>query len=430
MYKIKDVLIEGFWGQHTIKTPFYEDVNIFIGINGTGKTTFIHILQAVLSIDMESISNLQFDKVVLRLTKGKSTRKIQVTKTSDLHEYKSLTYQISRTKYSFPLISREYGTTRYRTGLLHPQYYQDLEEVRYKLSALINISFLSVYREDLLDQDEFRERDRRKDVFMNPVDLKLMKLMSELTAYQLELEKRTGELSDQFQKNVLKTMLFNEEFDHVDITKRIDLDNEKINDIKTKLEQAYKDLEILDKKIIESIQKHVDQISNAAQAINKYVEDSSSSVYVNHVTPLTLLRRTRRIIELSSALEEKKEEIFRPIEKYLKLLGEYIKEKSFTTTKVGLNVKKANESFPISELSSGEKQLIILLTESLLQKMKPTVFFADEPEISLHISWQRKIIPSIMELNKNAQIIVATHSPEIVGKWKAKTINMENIIYG
>ena len=71
-----------------------------------------------------------------------------------------------------------------------------------------------------------------------------------------------------------------------------------------------------------------------------------------------------------------------------------------------------------------------LLTEALLQKSKETLFIADEPELSLYIEWQRKVISSISILNPNAQIIIATHSPEIVGKFKDKAINMENIIYG
>lgn len=75
------------------------------------------------------------------------------------------------------------------------------------------------------------------------------------------------------------------------------------------------------------------------------------------------------------------------------------------------------ENRPINSisLSSGEKQLIILLTEALLQKSMPNIFIADEPELSLHIGWQRIIIEKILEMNPMAQIIVATHSPEIAG---------------
>ena len=71
---------------------------------------------------------------------------------------------------------------------------------------------------------------------------------------------------------------------------------------------------------------------------------------------------------------------------------------------------------------------MILLVETLLQKNQPFIFLADEPEISLHIEWQAKVISSIRQLNFEAQVIVATHSPEIAGSWKGNVINMEDII--
>ena len=80
-----------------------------------------------------------------------------------------------------------------------------------------------------------------------------------------------------------------------------------------------------------------------------------------------------------------------------------------------------------SLLSSGEKQLLVLLIQTLLQENKPYVFLADEPELSLHIDWQRNIVGAIHEMNPNAQIIVATHSPEVAGQWIQKIIPMESI---
>ena len=74
---------------------------------------------------------------------------------------------------------------------------------------------------------------------------------------------------------------------------------------------------------------------------------------------------------------------------------------------------------------------MILLTETLLQQKQPFVFIADEPELSLHIEWQRNLISSIRKLNPNAQIIFATHAPEIAGNYSTRLINMENVtIYG
>ena len=88
-------------------------------------------------------------------------------------------------------------------------------------------------------------------------------------------------------------------------------------------------------------------------------------------------------------------------------------------------VKSLN--IPITSLSSGEKQLFILLSEALLQQASSHLFIADEPELSLHIEWQQMILQTLSELNPNAQIIVATHSPEIAGSFPSKVINMKNI---
>ena len=71
---------------------------------------------------------------------------------------------------------------------------------------------------------------------------------------------------------------------------------------------------------------------------------------------------------------------------------------------------------------------MILLTETILQKNAPFVFLADEPELSLHIEWQEKIISSIKRLNDLSQVIVATHTPEIAAGWNKNLINMEDII--
>jgi predicted ATPase len=79
-------------------------------------------------------------------------------------------------------------------------------------------------------------------------------------------------------------------------------------------------------------------------------------------------------------------------------------------------------------LSSGEKQLLILLSEVLLQKQSPSVFIADEPELSLHVNWQEKLVGSLRSLNTQAQIIAATHSPDIVGTLSDRAIDMESII--
>ena len=65
-------------------------------------------------------------------------------------------------------------------------------------------------------------------------------------------------------------------------------------------------------------------------------------------------------------------------------------------------------------LSSGEKQILIILLTVLVEDNLPYVLFMDEPEVSLHIEWQKRLIDLCLELNPNVQIILTTQSPAVV----------------
>ncbi len=84
-----------------------------------------------------------------------------------------------------------------------------------------------------------------------------------------------------------------------------------------------------------------------------------------------------------------------------------------TDTKVSL---KTNDGNPLElrSLSAGEKHLLRILFEAV--SASESTLIIDEPEISLHIEWQRTLLSSIMEINPALQLIVATHSPEIMAE--------------
>jgi ABC-type multidrug transport system ATPase subunit len=65
-------------------------------------------------------------------------------------------------------------------------------------------------------------------------------------------------------------------------------------------------------------------------------------------------------------------------------------------------------------LSSGEKQMLVILLTALTEDRRPTVLFMDEPEASLHFEWQKRLITMVRELNPQAQIILTTHSPAVI----------------
>ena len=81
------------------------------------------------------------------------------------------------------------------------------------------------------------------------------------------------------------------------------------------------------------------------------------------------------------------------------------------------------------QLSSGEKQMLIILLTVLIEKRQPYTIFMDEPEISLHVEWQQRLISLVRELNPQAQIILTTHSPAVImNGWADCVTDVEDII--
>lgn len=80
-------------------------------------------------------------------------------------------------------------------------------------------------------------------------------------------------------------------------------------------------------------------------------------------------------------------------------------------------------------LSSGEKQLLIILLTVLCQEEKQAVLLLDEPEISMHLRWQYELIDIIRHLNPHCQVVIATHSPSIFNDgWRDKVFWVGDIV--
>jgi len=118
-------------------------------------------------------------------------------------------------------------------------------------------------------------------------------------------------------------------------------------------------------------------------------------------------------------LTEKKDEIKSEVYKLLNNFREII-DSMFQDTHKKINLESIEKSFSISsqnkeleplDLSSGEKQVLIIFLTVLLKENKPYILMMDEPENSLHSEWQIHFVNNIRKLNKNVQIIIATHNP-------------------
>lgn len=127
-----------------------------------------------------------------------------------------------------------------------------------------------------------------------------------------------------------------------------------------------------------------------------------------------------RIIELltSGVLEDqmKAAEVSRPKTKFQDLIDELFSETGKKIMRKSNEIRFEQEGDILTpyQLSSGEKQMLIILLTVLVQDNKHCSLFMDEPEISLHIEWQQKLINLIRTLNPNVQIILTTHSPAVI----------------
>lgn len=428
MFLITHVEIDGFWGKYKVATEFHPDVNIFIGKNGTGKTTFINMLSAVLKGDLKSLLLLDFQKITISLTdENLKTKTISVTKSeSPETSVQDIVYKLGPKTYKFSVSVRDIDmlvrSTRRRSMMS-----DSLLELENGIAKLVNITSLTVHRITFdYSEDDYR-LVRRSENIMPPIDQRLDELMQHLKGYQLTLAKQANEISSRLQKEVLVSMLYNPDFDRFSGNEsEIELGKEK-----DELSRAYQELGALDGNTKEKIDEHINALNRSLANIREsQTKKSSRGLRVDDIMPMSLLRRTQHIIGLSLKAEQQKQQVFELVDLFTQIIKSFIDDKDVTITPSGdLQVMKGKKVIGMPALSSGEKQLLILLTETLLQKRAPFIFLADEPELSLHIEWQAKIIPSITKLNTSAQVIVATHSPEIAAGGKDKVIDMEDIFH-
>ena len=127
-----------------------------------------------------------------------------------------------------------------------------------------------------------------------------------------------------------------------------------------------------------------------------------------------------RIIELltSGNPEDqiKATEVSRPKARFQDLIDQLFSEtgKKIIRKSNEIQFEQLGETLTPYQLSSGEKQMLVILLTVLVQDNQHATLFMDEPEVSLHIEWQQKLIYNIKQLNPNVQIILTTHSPAVI----------------
>ena len=114
--------------------------------------------------------------------------------------------------------------------------------------------------------------------------------------------------------------------------------------------------------------------------------------------------------------QEKAKETSYPKIHFQDLVDELFQEtqKKIDRTCNELQFVQYGEKLTLYHLSSGEKQMLVILLTVLLQNEQPYVLLMDEPEVSLHVEWQEQLINIVRSMNPHVQIILTTHSPAVI----------------
>jgi len=151
----------------------------------------------------------------------------------------------------------------------------------------------------------------------------------------------------------------------------------------------------------------IDQINNELAAVlNVYVRDTQ--------TKLGVLAKIKDRIQL-----------------FIELINDRFYPKIVTVDKNnGISVTRdVSHVVPLEKLSSGEQHQLVLFFELLFELKSNALILIDEPELSLHVTWQKQFIPDlkrIIDLN-DFNVLLATHSPQLIGEWDEIVVELGEV---
>ena len=424
MNYIESVDVEGFWGRKNVSLKLKEDLNFLIGPNGSGKTTIINLISAVLRADIPALYAVQFERVVIRLKTIGANRKptIEVAKVVDR---KMGSFEL---RYTVKEKASDKGRTYGVEGPYDQRIYKDYRYTRSRrymeegarlssiLSELVEVNWLSIHR----SSSEIERRNRREEGYESSIDHKLHDISQAFSQYFSLLTSKAEAESKNFQEHVFLSLL-DQNRRSGDVLTQVVAEPEDKNTVVGVL----RDLGVNNAKATKSVNTHFSRLDEAKTRF----KENSGITFEDAIT-LSDASRVSEMINEWRDLQSKRQAIFEPRIKFEHIINSLLsrKELHFDSRNNPMVHLASGGKVDINVFSSGEKQLFILLGEALLQEGRPVIFISDEPELSLHVSWQSSLFENIRSLNGSCQIISATHSPDIVGAFQDRVIHVERCI--
>ena len=426
MHQIVSASVEGFWGSHDFQFDLDRHVTFFIGQNGTGKTTLINLIAAALTADFRTLDRMPFMKLTINLTATKGNERPSITiqksrkkgRPIELMDYRINlgTPESKELRFSLDDNEEQMIVRRMQNELRYLDYYRRFQSgVGAELKKLVSVNWLSIHRGTSDKTSEGRQFD-------STVDQKIEAQANELVRYFATFSKLKDDEIRVFQESFFTGLLEQSKpGDPIDFGRL-----EKVDDYKTALTTIFKELHVVSDMsgLLHSFVEQANQVQRRTK------KSKSDPMTMDDFLFLKSLKRIEDVVKRWEELQVRLNVIFAQQNSFQNIADQLFRKKRMKITPSNeLQFISDNGKILTSQmLSSGEKQLLILMTEALLQRQEPAILIADEPELSLHVLWQERLVGSLRALNPNAQLIVATHSPDIVGALGDRAIDMESLI--
>lgn len=452
-FYIRRVTIQDlFESKNDYKIDLTEGCNCIYGGNGTGKTTIISLIVSCLNAEIDRIAKTPFSTIAIHLAKSKQSRPTNFLKVTRSHDASGTTivYEILNEEPKIFILS-----PRNRNNEISNEVTESLKQRIFDFINLTHVPLLRMHDSELFgmrdERDEFlhsmlRTRNLSSsqiNEILDPSVRVLTSLQRQFVGQANEARKLiTGKLETLKSKILEKVMIddalaqraaktigsvskaINTKVEDVDVSAHIKkFRDAQINIPEEKIREHFVTWKKLNDNVrdsyatLEKLRSEKKETEVDSKKLQQTVERFNTS-YFSLLAMTTFNDRFLSITDDVEKVQAEKLEATKSFRDYENEVNSYFKpRKTFNINEDGVfSVKSNKRTVELGDLSSGEKHILTILGKAALSRQEGAVFIADEPELSLHLDWQRMIMPSIISLSPKSQIIVATHSPAINAK--------------